>query len=67
MSVAPGPMTVDRVMARLVELEREHARLQREYARIGAQLLTEQAAWSRPGERVQASAPASSEEPGGKD
>ncbi len=34
-------LTVDRLIARLAELEAEHARLQREYLRLGAQLRVE--------------------------
>ena len=62
MSVVPGGMTVDRLMARLAELEGEHARLQREYLRIGEQLMAQQA-WQCPGEGAPAGAPAASEEP----
>jgi hypothetical protein len=64
MSAMPGGMTVDRLMARLAELEGEHARLQREYLRIGEQLLAQQAAWPRPVEGAPAGAPAAS---GGED
>jgi hypothetical protein len=34
-------LTVDRLLARLAALEAEHARLQRDYQRLGAQLRSE--------------------------
>ena len=43
-----GELTVDRLLTRLVTLEREHAQLQREYARLGAQLRAELECRPRP-------------------
>ena len=45
-------MTVDRLVARLAELEQENARLQREYVRLGAALQARLAAPADGADRV---------------
>ena len=67
MSAMPGGMTVDRLLAKLAEMEGEYTRLQREYVRIGRQLLAQQTAWPHPVEGAPAGAPAASAASGGED
>ena len=57
MDTAQGKMTVDRLIARLVDLEREYTRLQREYARVGAELVALQMRQPRIATQVPAGPP----------
>ena len=58
MSAARSEMTVDRLLARLLELEQEHARLHQEYTRAGAQLLALQGEGRSPSGQARAGVPA---------
>ena len=62
MSAARSEMTVDRLLARLLELEQEHARLHQEYTRAGAQLLALQGEGRSPGGQARAGVPAAPDE-----
>lgn len=52
MTIRQGGMTVDRLIAKLATIEQQYIKLQREYARVGAELVVLQA--QQPGATAQA-------------